>query len=314
MAAFSLTNLILAAGLGAAVLGFAYLAVRHSVATVAIVLVACDRRFALRDVIDLSVTVSSTRVFPLDLISAILVAVAVARALPDRNWNLGRILAFALLGLVAIHIARGVADSGLQTGFNYARSWLYFTAGLVYAATVPGGWDRSVWKVLIAGGALLTALAIPYFLIEGVSSASGQITRDGQLVNWRPIVAAGGLLIVQGAVLAVALGWPSRRTAICFAAIAGIVTLLLQHRTLWVAGLLVALVALIAWAARQERTRALVTVAAGLVLVVLPLGVLGFTKAEALVDSIKEPTSEQSTLVWRTDESGRPDRRQRCAG
>ncbi len=40
MAAFSLTNLILAAGLGAAVLGFAYLAVRHSVATVAIVLVA----------------------------------------------------------------------------------------------------------------------------------------------------------------------------------------------------------------------------------------------------------------------------------
>ncbi len=79
--------------------------------------------------IDLSVTVSSTRVFPLDLISAILVAVAVARALPDRNWNLGRILAFALLGLVAIHIARGVADSGLQTGFNYARSWLYFTAG-----------------------------------------------------------------------------------------------------------------------------------------------------------------------------------------
>ncbi len=97
-----------------------------------------------------------------------------------------------------------------------------------------------MWKVLIAGGALLTALAIPYFLIEGVSSASGQITRDGQLVNWRPIVAAGGLLIVQGAVLAVALGWPSRRTAICFAAIAGIVTLLLQHRTLWVAGLLVA--------------------------------------------------------------------------
>ena len=301
VAALSFTGVILAAGLGAAALAFAYLAVRHSVAAVAVVMAAWIAAFALRDVVDLSVSVSGTRVFPLDVLSAVLVGVAVVRAFRDRDWNIGRILAFILLGIVVVHVLRGVADSGLQTGFNYGRSWIYFTAGMVYAATVPGGWNRDVWKVVIGASVALTVLSIPYFIADGVLSSSSQIVVDGELINWRPIVATGALVILQGAVLAIALGWPSKRAAIGIAAAAGVVTLLLQHRTVWIAAALIGVIALIAWALRQERTRAVVAVGTALVLLAVPLGVVGFTKADALVDSIEEPTSDDSTFAWRTD-------------
>lgn len=297
----TLTTILAVPVAGAVLLGLAYLAIRHCVAMVALLLGVWLVTTAIRDPIDLSITISTTRVMALDVIAAILAAVAVARSSVQGVRTLGRGLVFALLALLVLHIARGVVESGLQTGFNNARPWLYFTAAMAYAATIPGAWDGRVWKVLTVAGLGAAALAVPYFVVDGVHSSSALIDQDGELVNWRPVLALGGLLVVQAAILALALQWPTHRAAICSAIAAGVVVLLLQHRTVWLAALLAGIVAVGWWARTQDRRRVVALVAAALVLALVPAAIWGSGHAGALVDSIKEPATGNSTLGWRTD-------------
>jgi hypothetical protein len=270
-----LLSLLAAAVLGAALLAFVYLALRSSVGTVALLLVAWIVTVALRDRIDLSLTVSDVRVLALDVIAAALMLIGVARALRRGVGGLAEGLVLALLLLLLIHVARGVTEFGVQTGINGGRQWLYFTAALVYASTVPGGWDRRVWKVLTGTGILLAAIAVPYFLTEGLASSSDLITRGGERVRATPVIAAGGLLILQAVIIAPAIDWPSRRTAIYLALAAGSVTVLLQHRTVWVAGIVVALVGSAWWVSTRDRsTRTTLLVMAAVALLVPPISTL----------------------------------------
>lgn len=286
----------------ACAVAFAFVAVRHPVVAIAIVLGAWVASFGIRDPLDLSLTISTTRVFLLDVLAAVFLVVATVRALIQNRWDLGRILVFALVALLVIHTGRGVVEFGLQTGFNSARTWMYFVAALAYVATLREFPGEALWRLLIVTGLVLAAIAVPYFFIDGVKSASGQIVHNGELVNWRPITAAGALMVLQAGILLVGLRWPSRGGALSLAGVLAVILLLLQHRTIWVAGVVVLVIAGAWWIVdHPERRRlaigAIVAAAAALAIFVGAAAIAG----GAFWDSIKEPASEQSTLIWRTD-------------
>jgi hypothetical protein len=301
MLATAIPILLAAAGLGAGVAALSYLAVRSSTATLAVLLAVWVATWALRDAIDLSVSISDMRVYALDVVSVVLAGVGIARILSDGVQNVARGLVLALFLLLAFHVARGVGEFGVQPAVNEVRPTLYFIFALLYAATVPGGWDRRAWKLLAATGVLLAAIAVPYWITEGLGSAKSDVLVNGQLVTSRPINATGALLILQAAILAAVLRWPSRQTSVFAAFGAGAAVLLLQHRTVWVAGALVALVASFWWLVRHiHRDRSAVFAATAAVLLVLPLAVLGFTRTAPLVTSAKEVTRSDSSLSERT--------------
>ena len=296
-----LSSLFLVAAAGVVLLGFLWLAVRNSLITVGLLAAAWVLTAALRDTVDLTVSVSEFRIFPLDALAALLTAVGLGRLMLHGIGTLGRSLVLFMAVLLALHTYRGVAEFGFQAGINDARSWLYFGAALVYAATVPGGWDRRVWKLLATTGIVLAAIAVPYFLNEGLGSATAVIYRDGELIASRAIVAAGALLVLQAAILVAALKWPSPRLAAGLCAVLLTVTLLLQHRTLWVAMAIVAICGFVWWSLRQpERRRATVFAATGVALLLAPVAIWGFTRNESLVESVNEAASGESTFAWRT--------------
>lgn len=297
-----LTYLITLTAFGSALCALTYIAIRHQLLMVALVLVAWLAASALRDTVDLALEVSELRITLADLMAIILTAVGATRILADGFRGVARGLAFALLLLVIVHALRGAVEFGLETGLNDARGWLYLAGTLLYAATVPDGWSRRAWGLLIAGGMVTAAIAVPFWLAEGLGTSSETILKDGEFVSSRPITAAGALLILQAAILALAFRWPSRSAATWVAVAAGLSTLLLQHRTVWIAAAVVAVMGFAWWSARRRQAeKAAVFAATGVLLLALPVAAWGFAQNGALVESASETTRSTSTLAWRTD-------------
>ena len=196
------------AGLAALV----YFVVRSQVFAACALLVIFLLSDGIRDNFGLSVTVSGFRVSALDALCGILLGVGVYRALTLGVRSFARGLSLALLALLVLHIARGMLNFSLHEAINASRTWIYFTAPLVFAATAPRPWDRLVWKLIASTGIALALISIPYFLIDGLHTATQNVYRNGhQLTTARPIVAAGALVVLQAAILLPVLGWPSRR-------------------------------------------------------------------------------------------------------
>ena len=301
MPIYPLESLLFLAVFAIALLACGFLALRNSTATIALLLMTWIITVALRDSLDLSVTLSSVRITPLDALSLILAAIGVARCLSLGVRTVGRGLALALILLVGFHVVRGIILFGFQIAISEARDWIYFSTILIYAATAPGSWSKRSWQVFAAGGLLLAIVAVPYLLLDGLHSSSKMIYRDGTWLTERPIVATGCLLILQSAVLALGLSWPSKRTAMYFVICAGVIVVLLQHRTLWAAGLAVAFVGFFSWSVRRVReAESAVFAATGIVLLLLPFAVWGFMRTGTLVASASEATSSNSTFTWRT--------------
>ncbi|HET6494526.1 MAG TPA: hypothetical protein VFH61_04065, partial [Thermoleophilia bacterium] len=151
-----LTSLLLTlaplAAVGAALFGLIYLALRSSVGTIALVLALWIVTIAMRDSVDLSTTFATVQVSALDVIAVVLATVGLTRALSGGIRSVGVGLAVALVLLLVVHVARGAIEFDTQFSINASRGWLYLAGGLLYAATVPGGWNQSIWKVLIAAG------------------------------------------------------------------------------------------------------------------------------------------------------------------
>ena len=100
----------------------------------------------------------------------------------------------------------------------------------------------------------------------------------------------------------VATRWPGRRASIGLASALGVVILLLQHRTIWVAALAVLALACVWWAIdRPERRRVAIGIGAGALAALAVAVVAAAIAGGAFWDSIKEPVSDQSTVIWRTD-------------
>jgi hypothetical protein len=107
-------------------------------------------------------------------------------------------------------------------------------------------------------------------------------------------------VILQAAIVTGSLKWPTPGLALlALSALVG-ATVLLQHRTIWLAGLVVAIAAFAAWAGRQERDGPGVYLATGAVCILIPVAIWGFAQSDSLVQSTRDAASENSTLVWRT--------------
>lgn len=288
------------AGAGAVCLAMIYLALRSNTATLALLIAVWIATAALRDTVDLSVTISGVRVFGMDLICGSLACIGVWRILTTGIQDAVRAIALVLLVWVGLHIAWGAADHGVQTAVNDARDWVYFTSALLYAATVPDGWSRRAWELIAAAGLLLAAIAVPYFVVEGVGSASSVVLRDGELVRATPVVAAGALVILQSVILVPALSWPSARTAPYLALGAADVVLLLQHRTVWVAGLAVSALALFWWLQGRPGRRDLPWALVGTGVVVLACSIALI----AAPDHDKSSPSSSTVVLASTSPSG----------
>jgi hypothetical protein len=300
MPASFLGEILAATGIAAILLGLGYVALRHPVVFVAMLVVAWIPASAITESISLSLSLSGFKVSALDVLVAIMAVTAIVRLLSHGARNLACGLALILLLLLVIHIARGVPDFGPQTAVNSARSTFYFVSALAFAATVPGGWGKGVWKVIVAAGMALSLVAVPFWLSRGLGSSESMVIHNGELVTARPLVAAGAIVIVQAAILALAIRWPSAGSApyVAIACAGGV--LLLQHRTVWVAGLVAAIIGFFAWATRTDRHGdRLVLATVGVLLLLLPLAGWAFTRSDPLVRSAKEVTYGKSTLTWR---------------
>jgi hypothetical protein len=290
--------------MAAVVAAVAFVAKRWSVATLVLLLVVWVATTALRDTTNFSLVYQhSVRFFVLDLISVSVALVALARILSNglRSFAVGLVLALSVL--LAIHIARGVLEFNVQTAIDEARPWIYFTAPLLYAATIPGGWDRRAWKLIAATGVLLAMTAIVYFVIEGVPSAGAVVERDGGFSRATPISAEGTLLIMQAVVIGIALRWPSRRTAPYVALGAADVVLFLQQRTVWIAGIAIIGLSLFWWLReRPLRRPAAALVATGVVLYALSIAFLVIPNRETTSiqhSSTVAQSADTGTFSWR---------------
>jgi hypothetical protein len=301
MLTYLLTNALVLGVFGAFLIALLYCAFRQPVEFVGVVLVAWIATVALRDSVSLAVVVSDFRISAMDLLALIMAAVAFTRFLLYGVRGAAGALTLALLLFLVIHVVRGIPDFGLQTAINSGRTTFYFIAALAYAATVPAGWNRSVWKVVIVAGTALAVLAVPFWLTGGLGSADTSIIRNGELIATRPIVAAGALLILQAGILSLALRWPSRQSSWYLASASAAVVLLLQHRTVWVAGLAVVIVGFFYWAASAGRSADRTVLATiGIGLIVLPGVLVGLSRSEPLVRSVQEVRHGDSTFSWRT--------------
>jgi hypothetical protein len=275
--------------------------VRSQVFAAVLLLLLFSLTDAIRDQVGLSTTLGGFRVSAIDLLSAVFIVVGAHRAFTIglRLDLLGAVIALVLL--LTFHFARGVADFGLQEAANSTRPWLYFLAALLFAATVPVPWGARAWHLVAITGLALVLVSIPYLLTEGIRSSSRLIVRNGQLVTDRPISAAGALVILEAAVLFLALRWPSPRASGYCAAIAVGGVLVLEHRTVWAAGLAIGLVGFATWSRTRPREDAsLVFGATGLVLLAAPLAVWGILANGSFRASLQEVTANNSTFAWRT--------------
>jgi hypothetical protein len=278
-----------------------YFIVRSQIFAACALLVAFVLSDGIRDNFSLSVTMSSFRVSALDALCAILLGVGIFRALTLGVRSFARGLSLALFALLVVHIARGTLDFSLHEAITTSRPWIYFTAPLVFAATAPKPWDRRVWKLIASTGIALALISIPYFLIDGLHTATQYVYRNGELTTARPIVAAGALVVLQAAILLPVLGWPSRRKSMAVASAMIVVVVLVQHRTVWVAALAMAAIGFVSWSRRRMRgAQSLVFGATGVIFLMLPVLVYGFLRSGALVQSAVETTHSHSTLAWRT--------------
>ncbi len=267
-----------------------YFIVRSQVFAACALLTAFVLMGGIRDNFILSVTVAGFRVSALDALCGILLGLGVYRVLTMGVRSFARGLSLVLLVLLVFHIVRGVLDFGLQEAINASRSWIYFMAPLVFAATAPKPWDRRVWQLIASTGIALALISIPYLLIEGLATATT-----------RPITAAGALVVLQAAILIPALGWRSREMSMALAGVMIAVVVLVQHRTIWVTGLAVAAIGFVSWSRRRVRdAESLVFGATGLLFLALPVLVYAFLRTDALVKSAVEATSSRSTFTWRT--------------
>jgi hypothetical protein len=224
----------------------------------------------------------------------------------------------ALLMLTLVMLAAGIAIHGLNAAGVEARTYVYFLAAAVYALFSPASaWDQRwllrAWTVLATG---LCIVAIAHWARFGIGTSTS-LTRvipprwffAGAVRDARALPAPAAVVIAQAAMIvwlgADRIRFPAalRRVLIALFLITAV---LLQHRTVWIATLAAAAVALLWRGAPESRARAgrhvavvLVTASAVGAYVVGSSDRLGITSN--LGASTNAALGSNSTFIWRLD-------------
>ncbi|MBA4860955.1 O-antigen ligase family protein [Streptomyces sp. PSKA54] len=260
--------------------------------------------------------------YPADLLGACACLVAFVRLLrhgmPARA---GVLLVLGMIVLTACSLVRGISVGGLQTAANDSRVYFFqvFTFAL-YVATAPmsAAMGRAVSRAWLAAAGTYVLLSLVGWAGTGLHSVGEAIPVADVAIDPRPVPANAALMLVQGAVLLLcplASDSPAPGTArgdkprtelhhpirLTLALLLLVVVILLQHRTVWVATVAVAVMY---WALRPSQAGARITVAVAgalvccLTAVCFALGAFG-SVGSTLAVSFAEAQHTRSTFTWR---------------
>jgi hypothetical protein len=155
--------------------------------------------------------------------------------------------------------------------------------------------------MLGAAGAT-AAIGIGYLFSEGFHSTTQRVIVAGELVDSRPIVAAGALLILQGILVAVGAGWPTPGTSKYVLVLGGGVLIATQQRTVWVAAAICGLIGFLRWSKANLRyVPSQVYGLTGVLVIATPPLLWLLARSAALRTSVSETTATHSTLRWRIE-------------
>jgi O-antigen ligase len=268
-----------------------------------LLIVAWVLSVAISRSLTVDVSVAGIQIYFLDVLSLGAASIALVRIARHGVRSMPQGLAIGFFLLVVIHILRGMAQYEVQLAANSARPTFYFASALIFGSTIQiGRLARPLLATFVCAGLALALLAVPFWLADGLGNSSQFVVHDGQLVTARPIVATGALVILEAAILAAALRWPTSRAARWITGICVVAVVLLQHRTVWLAAGAVLLV-LAAHLLRNSRqsTAPRTFAGIGLACVVLPVLIVAFVSTGPLVQSVDEVTAQHSTFQWRTE-------------
>ncbi|GGI05404.1 O-antigen ligase family protein [Egicoccus halophilus] len=249
--------------------------------------------------LDLSVNAGPVRIGPNDLLFVVLATAAIARLLRSRSQSLAQRLLILLSVLVVWAVGRGAGDFGTAAAINEARKWFVFVAAALYVSTVElrrDLLDRLGW-IWIGTALGFGALTMLRWAGNAAGVYSGVFGSDGSL---RVIPAADTLFVLQAALLAFPLLLDRRRRVLRWTApVLLVLVVVLQHRTVWVAGL--AGVLYLLYRERTLATRALGALAAGgVVFLLLSTLVLGGGSDE-LSEQLQGSAQSTATFEWRVE-------------
>lgn len=248
--------------------------------------------------VPVEIVVGSLRVTELDVGFGVLAVAAVARVIRSPALSPLQWLLLALLVLVGASTVNGVLEFGIGTAVNEARTHVRFIAAALYFSTVEGDgsrFDRLARAWFAVAGFLVVLTVVRWLgLVAGFTGAWWMGGAD----DLRVIDGFSTLVLVQVLLII----WGTKPPVPRWATVAGPVLLaavvLLQHRTLWVALAVGALV----WAVRDRRIATRVVPA--FLLAILVGGVLVFTvfgDPASIRQDLEASATNADTFQWRAE-------------
>ncbi len=289
------------------VLGFATLVIaavaayRKPVIGALVVLGLFLLTWAPRDAVLLQVQVGSVTVRAADIVAASLLLLGGIGAFKGRLPKPVALPLSLLVVLVLVHALRGVQAYGLQPAINSSREWIYFVAAALFASSVAIPWDDRFLALIALGGGVVAAVAFAGMVSEGVRSAGQYVLVRGSPVDARFVTAAGGLLALQGVIASIGARRLSPRLRLAAVALGGTAVVLLQHRTVWVAGAVSLLIVYWGWSSRTlVRSREASYAVTGSAFLLTPILLLLASRSHVARGSVAEALASHSTFQWRT--------------
>jgi len=233
-------------------------------------------------------------VFALDVVAGVLLITLFLQFGSGMRLNRAAIPWAILIVLLAIGLARGVSQFGVEIAFRSARLNVQIIIGGLFfsaqRAALPKMWAiaRTSW---IVAGLAMSVLAVIYVARTGLNNFGAEFDR--------PLIAPQALIVAQAALM-LSAGKPSRRDTW----LAGwflFVVLLSQQRTVWIATLIggFAMWTILSPSGARKRTLTAGAVSTGLL--VTMVGVLAPTSSAgfAIRRAVAEPFNSRNTLIWR---------------
>ena len=243
------------------------------------------------------------QLYPQDFLCAFLGALFLAGAVHARRISLPVAILLALTALASMQTIRGMFVFGPAAAGNEARNTAYFLAAALCFGTAPANVGQRVLKVFAIYAIALALLAVGRWAILAFVPSLALWGDVGGGREIRVLNGAQTLLLCQSALLAGAwllVRGRSTRIAITWIVIAAAAVIVLQQRSVWIAG-----AAGLAWLLartythRTESWRRGIGIACIIVAAAAIIAAIAGGLSSEFLTSLTEPTDPHSTLAWR---------------
>lgn len=255
---------------------------------------------------EVSASYSGIKIVPEDLLTILLAVVSVIRIL-NKGPSLSQGLWLGFGGLISVSLFLGISKYGIAPAGNAVRKAFYFWACVAYFSSYeyPRHKQAEIIRWLSAVGALVSIIVVYRWTLDTLGLSGGKVWSSmSQNIPYRVIGATHALFFANLLIIGIhrkIKGYAERYWRFLLPLLM-IEILLLQHRSVWMATL-VGLTLLIMLAPRKLQSTSSKSAIPSVIGILVAISLLvggyldGFTNA--LVQSIQEATSEESTFVWR---------------